>query len=320
MSNGEIMQKISYSSFHDEAEKYWDWSERTPIEPVPAEVAREGAGSEIRTPIMHYGVILPVYMAIIRYLTAIKPQKGMRLIELGSGSGRPLTYLKTLFPELEVWGIDYSAEGVAYAAKAYGEHGVNFKHVTAQDTSLKSGYFDFVISSHVIEHVTAEQAVDFVAEAKRLLKDGGYMFVGTPERRKCQELYALNPTEDPQYRLVPPHEHEFRMPELKALGEQTFGKRNTRIDALVNPTFYKIFKGSIDRFKPHTKLRTHTVNLAYRTIRDMTPRPLFDTITRVGVKVQMKQAGVGFHDILLDNGIAAESDAIPENLFLVCQK
>lgn len=314
------MQKVNYSAFKNEAERYWEWSERTPIAPIPAAVAREGAGSEMRTPIMHYGVILPVYMAIARYLTAVKPKKGMRLIELGSGSGRPLTYLKTLFPELEIWGVDYSADGVAYAKKNYGKYGVRFKHVPAQDTSLKSGYFDFVISSHVIEHVTEEEALAFMKETRRLLKKDGYAFIGTPERRKCQELYSENPTEKKQLRLVPPHEHEFRLSELKALGQKVFPEKNVRVDALVNPTFLKVFKSSINKFKPSTPLRKHTVNLAYRTIRDKTPRPFFDVITRIGAKRQMKQFNITFKDILFDNSVDAESKKIPENLLLVCQK
>lgn len=288
--------------------------------PIPPLVAKEGAGSEMRTPIMHFGVILPVYMSVIRYLMALKPKKGMRLIELGSGSGRPLTYLKTLFPDLEIWGVDYSAAGIEYAQKTYGKYGVKFKHVPAQDTSLKSGYFDFVISSHVIEHVTKEQAHDFMEEARRLLKKDGYAFIGTPERRRCQELYSMNPTDKPSLRLVPPHEHEFRLDELKALGQEVFGKNNVRVDALVNPAFMSIFKSSIDRFRPSSPLRKSTLTFAYRTIRDTAPRPIFDTITRVGVKRQMKSLRIDFHDVLLGNSIEAESKKVPDNLLLVCQK
>lgn len=317
------MQKITYSPFTEEARKYWDWAEKTPIVPVPASVAREGAGSELRTPIMHYGVVMPVYMSVARYLSSMKLKKGMRLIELGSGSGRPLTYLKSLFPELEIWGVDYSAGGVAYAKQAYGKHGVKFKHVPAQDTSLKDGYFDFVISSHVIEHVTKEEGLAFMQEAHRLLKKGGYAFIGTPERRKCQELYAKNPTDTKKLRLVPPHEHEYKQAELKALGQKVFPKNNVRVDLLVNPIFYKVFKSSIDKFKPENTTSRKVVNTAYRTFRDTAPRPIFDTVTRIGAKRQMKQFGFSFHDILVDNSIEAEGTdkkKVAENLLLVCQK
>lgn len=314
------MQKITYSVFKKEATDFWQWTEDTPIPPIPAAVAREGAGSENRTPIMHYGVIAPVYMAVARYLHAIKPKKGMRLIELGSGSGRPLTYLKTLFPELEIWGVDYSAEGVAYAKKSYGKYGVKFKHVPAQSTALKTGYFDFVISSHVIEHVTKDEGLAFMKETYRLLKRGGYAFIGTPERRRCQELYMKNPSDQPKYRLVPPHEHEYTMSELKDLALQVFKKGNVRVNLLVNPVFHKVFKSSIQKFKPKKTITSKAINVAYRTFRDKAPRPLFDTITRVGAKQQMKKAGYDFHDILVANSIAAESKKIADNLFLVCQK
>lgn len=315
------MQKISYSKLQKESDAYWKWAQETPIVPVPASVAKEGAGSEIRTPIMHYGVVMPVYMSVARYLQELKPKKGARLIELGSGSGRPLTYLKHLFPDLEIWGVDYSEGGVTYAKQVYGKYGVKFKHVPAQDTSLKDGFFDFVISSHVIEHVSKEEGVNFMKEAHRLLKKDGYAFIGTPERRKCQNLYSANPTEAPKGRLVPPHEHEYTLEELNQLGEMVFKKGNSRVDALVNPTFYKVFKSSIDKFKPKKGIASKSVNVAYRTFRDKAPRPLFDTITRIGAKRQMNSHGITFEDILRDNSIAsAKTNPIPENLLLVCQK
>ncbi len=314
------MQIIKYSKFDAEAKAYLEWSKKTPVVPVPKELAVDGSGSEMRTPIMHYGVILPVYMSIIRYLKAIGPKKGMRLIELGSGSGRLLAFLKSEFPELEVWGVDYSAGAITYAKKVYGKSGVKFKHVPAQDTSLKAGDFDFVISSHVLEHVTEPEAHKFMQETHRLLKKGGYTFIGTPERRHCQNLYHANPTEKPSLRLVPPHEHEFRLPELKKLGQEVYEAKNVRVDALINPTFMKAFKSSIDKFKPSTRLRKHTVTFAYRMIRDRSPRPVFDTITRVGAKTQMKKFGITFEDILFDNAIAKESKRVADNLLLVCQK
>lgn len=314
------MQKVTYSKLKREAEEYWDWSEQTPIPPIPAAVAREGAGSEARTPLMHYGTVMPVYLGIARYLGTLKLKKGMRLIELGSGSGRALTYIKMLFPELEVWGVDYSREGVEYAKASYGKYGVKFKHVPAQKTTLKAGHFDFVISSHVIEHVTKEEGLRFIQETSRLLKTGGYAFIGTPERRHCQNLYMKNPTEDKKHRLVPPHEHEYTQTELRVLAEEVFAKKNVRVDGLVNPTFYKIFKSSIDSFKPTGGVGSKVAHHAYRAARDVAPRPIFDRITRIGVKRKMAQYGTTFHEILDDNALIASGKGVPDNLLLVCQK
>lgn len=317
------MQKINYSVLAEESLKFWDWSQKTPIPPIPAAVAREGAGSELRTPIMHYGVIAPVYLSIARYLNAMQLKKGMRLIELGSGSGRPLTYLKSLFPELEVWGVDYSEHGVKYAKASYGKKGVKFKHVPAQDTSLKDGYFDFVISSHVIEHITKAEGLDFMNEVSRLLKKGGYAFIGTPERRKCQDLYSKNPSDIKKHRLVPPHEHEYKLHELEALGRQVFPANNVRVDLLVNPEFLRVFKSSINKFRNKGTLGSKMTNAVYRNLRDKAPRPFFDTITRLGASQQMRKAKTSFRSILDHNEIAANSPTnkkIPENLLLVCQK
>jgi hypothetical protein len=50
-------------------------------------------------------------------------------------------------------------------------------------------------------------------------------------------------------------------------------------------------------------------------------RPLFDLLTRVGAKRQLKKMNITFHDILINNSLAADNQKkVPDNLLLVCQK
>ncbi len=315
------MININYSSLKFEAKNYWEWSLKNKITRIPSKVAEEGAGSEFRTPLMHFGTVLPVYLSVIRYLKILKPGKGFKLIELGSGTGRVLSYIKREFPELEVWGVDYSEYCIEYAKKIYGNYGVKFVCTKGQNTFLPKSSFDFVISSHVIEHIPKKDGLKFIKEVYRLLKKDGYGFIGTPERRMCQELYMKNPDDNPAYRLILPHEHEYTIFELKRLAQQIFPEKNVRVDQLSNNTFHKIFSSSIDRFKPNGNRLNILMSKIYKVISKLFPKPLFDSVTKIAVAINMKIQGLSYRDILYNNKIGKEKDTqLADNLLLVCKK
>lgn len=318
----ETMNTINYSELQPEAQNYWKWYNNNPIPPVNAAIAKDGAGSEIRTPLMHFGTVLPVYLAVIRYLKAAKLKKGMKLLEMGCGTGRVLSYVASLFPELEVYGVDYSKAVIEYAKTNYKKFGVHYKTAdTTKDTFFKDGMFDFVMSSHVLEHVTEEGGHEFIKETYRLLKPGGYAFIGTPERRAAQDMYWKNPDENPKRRLTPPHEHEYTLPEIKKLGEEVFPKGKVHVDQLNNEVFRKIFHDSINKLSPEKGMVNKLRNTMYTTFRDYSPKPVFDTVVKVGLDTQLKSRGLSYKDILFANKVELEkSPSVPDNLFLVCQK
>lgn len=49
--------------------------------------------------------------------------------------------------------------------------------------------FDWVHSEHFIEHITPAEAIDWLAEMRRLLKPGGYLRLSTPDLRRYAEGY-----------------------------------------------------------------------------------------------------------------------------------
>lgn len=309
-AKGTMDMKITEGEMIQEAKFFWRFHLANPPLPLDPEIAREGAGSELRSPLFHFGTVMPVYLAVAAYLAKEKSLKGKRLVELGSGSGRALAYLKVRFPELEVVGTDYSYACTAYAKRAYGMYGVDFIHTRAQKTKLPAGSFDFVMSSHVIEHVSKSDGPKFIREVSRLLKRGGTAFIGTPERKHSQDLYLSNPTDAKHLRLVPPHEHEYTLKELKALAGRA------KVDKLVNPIFYKIFTASLKRFRPGTPL-----NWLYQYLRDNTPKEVFDLITKIGSTWQLKRLRLTWKEVLFANRIHSESRPGPaENLLLVMTK
>lgn len=315
------MLQTKYSCLISEAKQYWNWTKYCPIPPVSSWVAIEGAGSESRTPLMHFGTVMPVYLAISRYLSFLKPKKGARLVDLGCGTGRALSYLKTVFPELHITGIDQSEAVIEYAKKNYAKFGVNFRQLNIKKTLHLRETFDLIISSHLIEHLTKKDGLGFIRQAYRLLKKGGYIFIGTPERRSCQYLYKKNVANKPEGRLIPPHLYEYTMRELKVLAQKVFVKNKVTIDQLNNPLFRKIFSASIDKFKPSNNTINKIMNIVYRFMRDQIPRSLFDTIIRLGTNFQMKRFNITYKDILENNWLEPEQmPKIPDNLLLICQK
>ena len=316
-----MINNIIYSSLEKEASDYWEWNQSHPIPKMDAGLAVEGAGSELRSPLFHYGTVLPVYLGVIRYLRKQKTTKGLKLVELGSGSGRVLAYLQSLFPHMEIWGTDYSAKCISYSKRSYGQYGVKFVHDSAQRTTLRAGSMNIVISSHVIEHVSQQDGRAFLQESRRLLKTGGLAFIGTPERRRSQDIYQKNPSDAPSLRLVPPHEHEYRYDELKGLAGEVYGVKHVKVDKLYNPVFARLFSTSIAQFRPRPSLVGFISNFLYRILRDFLPKLWFDAFTRTGAAITLLSLHLSYRDILLANAIeSGKSKKISDNLLLVAQK
>jgi len=307
--------KIKYSSLKNEARRYWRWSRGKVDRKVPIEVAKQGAGSESRTPLMHYGAVLPVYLAVLRYLESLR-KKEIKLLELGCGTGKILAFLKNEMPRLEIWGTDFSRECIEYANKNYKKEGLYFLVSDAKKTPFSRGSFDVVISSHVIEHLTKADGEKFLKEAKTLVRDGGVVLVGTPERKWCQGVYSENIDEKEEGRLIPPHLHEYKKDELLNLAKKVFGKGKARVDLLKNSKFKNIFVAGVEKIKPG-KL----ANGWFRWMRDKMSRNVFDEVTKVGNWWNLLRYKMSYKDILFDNRIVEDKEGLDgENLLLVCQK
>lgn len=118
---------------------------------------------------------------------------GASVLEIGVGSGViAARFADFVGPTGEVWGVDIRDSRLA--TKGY-------EFVRAEGTSLPftDGFFDVVITNHVIEHVggRAEQ-LTHLREIARVLKDDGVGYLATPNR----------------WTLVEPH---FRLPLLSWL-------------------------------------------------------------------------------------------------------
>jgi ubiquinone/menaquinone biosynthesis C-methylase UbiE len=103
----------------------------------------------------------------------IKP--GMRLIDIGCGSGKTTSILKVLAqPGGRAIGIDMSESRVRYAQEHYGSEGVEFLRRDMRDALDDLGEFDFMWIRFVLEYYRAE-AESIVKHVIKILKPGGIL-------------------------------------------------------------------------------------------------------------------------------------------------
>jgi SAM-dependent methyltransferase len=106
-----------------------------------------------------------------------------RVLDVGCGVGSETARL--VAPDRRVVGIDYDPETAVMAGKEWGPGGtrgtdVGFTAMDGARLGFRDGSFDWICSSHIIEHFTGPEL--HVAELARVSADGGTTFVITPNR------------------------------------------------------------------------------------------------------------------------------------------
>ena len=136
--------------------------------------------------------ILSLNTAMLRYIRFISDGlKDKRILDIGCGTG---FYTYYFGKKNHVAGIDLQS--------CVGEQYKNFRFQQADATALpfKTNTFDVAISFDVIEHV--EHDFDMIKEAYRVLKRGGQLIIGTPNRDRLIHLilkYLGRPVKYPLY-------------------------------------------------------------------------------------------------------------------------
>lgn len=102
------------------------------------------------------------------------PLKDKRILDVGCGLGMYVRKFRVF--SQEVYGVDIDPEKVAQASRELPDIQV----ATAEELPFRPGSFDVVLSHEVIEHVNDDRQA--LAEALRVLADGGYLVVFVPNR------------------------------------------------------------------------------------------------------------------------------------------
>lgn len=118
---------------------------------------------------------------IKKYFSAVFVE-GMRILDIGCGSGRDLHHL--LEQGYDAYGIDPSDEMLQYARQNYPSLNDRLEKGGFPDLGEPfSGEFDGVLCSAVLMHVPQEELFDSVFGIKRILKENGVLLISIPEGR-----------------------------------------------------------------------------------------------------------------------------------------
>jgi len=159
------------------------------------------------------------YFFARRHLTA-----GGRVLDAACGSGFGASVLAERAGQ--VVGVDLEPEAVEYARWRYGAPQVQFQVMDCRALGFADGVFDAYVSFETIEHLRPGDHSVFVAEARRVLTDGGVFIVSTPNR----DLYNLGQAPNPY------HHGELSAEEFQDLLQRHFrqvalyGQRHTWLD------------------------------------------------------------------------------------------
>ncbi len=137
-------------------------------------------------PAAGHDLLLPLYDPILRLLmrervfrdrllalTDLRP--GMRLLDLGCGTGTFVVLAKRRCPEARVTGIDGDPKVLAVARAKAAKAGVSIQldEGLADRLPHGDGAFDCVTSSLVLHHLTRDEKLGALREVRRVLAPGG---------------------------------------------------------------------------------------------------------------------------------------------------
>ena len=119
----------------------------------------------------------------------IKP--GMRIIDIGCGSGKPIYHLNKLVqPEGQSIGIDSSEQRIAYAKKNYSDANIFYHCRDFCDPLDDLGMFDFVWVRFVLEYYRLE-STKILENISKVLKPGGILCLIDLDHN-CLNHYGLS--------------------------------------------------------------------------------------------------------------------------------
>ena len=117
------------------------------------------------------------YVPIAKYLESRDASK-TTLLDIGAGTGRFLSFVKSVQPELNVTALDLSAPYLARAKRALRRaKGAKFVEAPAENMPLKDASVDIAVSIYLFHELPPKVRAAAAKEIARVLKPGGLFIV-----------------------------------------------------------------------------------------------------------------------------------------------
>lgn len=175
--------------------------------------------------------------------SVIKKLKMDHVLDIGCGDGDDLKIVQTVFPEVTCYGIDFHSDKKNKLSK----QNIRLFSLNLENESLpfSDGIMDFVIANQVLEHMKEIFWINH--EIFRVLKPGGYLFLGVPNvlafHNRLLSFFGVHPT---CAKLFSAHLRIFSKHDTK-LFYNTVGNGVAEIRAFYGSQFYP-FSKKISRY------------------------------------------------------------------------
>jgi len=120
---------------------------------------------------------------------AERPLAEMNCLEVGSATGVLTYYLAPHFRH--VIGIDIDRPALEHSKQHYSRDNLDYLEMDALQMGFADNTFDTMVCHHTYEHVVDDRAL--IREMHRVLKPGGLLYFGAPNRLMIQESHYRLP-------------------------------------------------------------------------------------------------------------------------------
>lgn len=108
--------------------------------------------------------------------SAVKINKGSRILDFGCGAGRMMRHLNNLVDDCEIWGTDINSTQIIWAKQHLGSPLRFVTTTTIPHLPFEDAYFDFIYCGSLFTHIE-ELADTWLCEVRRILKPGGFLYI-----------------------------------------------------------------------------------------------------------------------------------------------
>ena len=132
-----------------------------------------------------------------KFLSLVKKQQGLNIIDLGCGPGNICKYLLTKNPELQITAIDVSSNMIELAN--INSPSAQFLTMDIREISRLKKEYTGIICGFCIPYLSRSDLINLIAHCRNLLKKTGILYLSFVEGNYSQSGYQIGSNGDKMY-------------------------------------------------------------------------------------------------------------------------